>query len=126
MEGQFAGVEVVLQLDDTRAFADGRELGSGGQLSVEERSEVAMQVPVLFRNELFPCLYSMSTVTYVGGAETALRAWCWSIRVLQFMQSVEIRQPFPITVFIFSTSIKPAIQRSRERGRSRKKRRREK
>ena len=36
VEGQFAGVEVILQQVDTRAFADGRELGTG-ILSVEER-----------------------------------------------------------------------------------------
>ena len=36
VEGQFAGVEVVLQQEETRAFADGRELGPG-LLSVEER-----------------------------------------------------------------------------------------
>lgn len=36
VEGQFAGVEVILQQADTRAFADGKELGTG-LLSVEER-----------------------------------------------------------------------------------------
>ena len=36
VEGQFAGVEAVLQQSDTRAFADGVELGNG-LLSVEER-----------------------------------------------------------------------------------------
>ena len=36
VEGQFAGVEVVLRQAETRAFADGRELGTG-LLSVEER-----------------------------------------------------------------------------------------
>ena len=36
VEGQFAGVEVILQRDGTRAFADNRELGTG-LLSVEER-----------------------------------------------------------------------------------------
>ena len=36
VEGQFAGVEVVLRQAGTRAFADGRELGTG-LLSVEER-----------------------------------------------------------------------------------------
>lgn len=34
--GQFAGVEVILQQADTRAFVDGKELGTG-LLSVEER-----------------------------------------------------------------------------------------
>ena len=38
VEGQFAGVEAVLQQDNTRAFADGEELGNG-LLSVEERCE---------------------------------------------------------------------------------------
>ena len=36
VEGQFAGVEVVLQRDGTRAFVGDTELGTG-LLSVEER-----------------------------------------------------------------------------------------
>ena len=36
VEGQFAGVDVVLRQEDTRVFVDGRELGTG-LLSVEER-----------------------------------------------------------------------------------------
>jgi len=36
VEGQFAGSELVLQQADTRAFVDGRELGTG-LLRVEER-----------------------------------------------------------------------------------------
>ena len=36
VEGQFAGVDAVLQVEDTRVFADGEELGTG-LLSVEER-----------------------------------------------------------------------------------------
>lgn len=44
VEGQFAGVEMVLQRDNTRAFADNRELGTG-LLSVEERYPPAACIP---------------------------------------------------------------------------------
>ena len=36
VEGQFAGVDVVLRQEDTRVFANGAELGTG-VLSIEER-----------------------------------------------------------------------------------------
>ena len=81
VEGQFAGVEVILQQAETRAFADGRELGSG-LLTIEERrvrifcahSTSCTRLRSVLESDGSLSLYD-HIVTCAGGAATGQKVW---------------------------------------------------
>lgn len=70
VEGQFAGVEVILQQPNTRAFEDGKALGTGS-LSVEERWHLLCLHSVPKRY----ILTYTDTVICTGAVVTGLPDW---------------------------------------------------